>query len=256
MKILLIQNDPKQNKYENFENFKNLLKSINIQLDFVVLPELWTTGYNLKPYEIQSEYENSEILRGISDLAKEKRTYILAGSIFYRENGNYYNRSFLFDRNGKIIGYYSKMKLFKGLNEHLIFKPGNEYGVFETEFCKIGIMICYDLRFPEIARKLTFMGAKIIFIPSEWPISRIEHFKTLLKARAIENQLFVIGVNRYGIENDNFFGGNSLVVSPKGEIILDMGIGEKFSIIDINLNEADEYRKAFPVLMDAEWNFY
>jgi omega-amidase len=246
MRILLIQNNPTKNKFENFEKFKNILENINFEIDFVVLPELWTTGYNLEPYDIQSEYENSEIILGISKLSKEKETYILAGSLFYKENGNYYNRSFLFNKKGEIIGHYSKMKLFKPLNEHTIFKSGDKIGIFETEFGKIGVMICYDLRFPEIARKITFEGAKIIFVPSEWPISRIEHFKTLIRARAIENQLFVIGINRYG----DIFGGNSLVVSPRGEIIIDMGIGEKFAIVDIDLNEVDIYRKEFPVIND------
>jgi predicted amidohydrolase len=250
MKILLIQNDPKRNKFENYKQVEEIINSINVKLDFIALPELWTTGYKLKPYEEQSESENSQILKNLSKLAKEKSCYILAGSIFYKENNNYYNRSFLFDRNGNIVGYYSKMKLFKGLNEHLIFKAGDKLGIFDTEFGKIGVMICYDLRFPEIARKLTFDGVKIIFVPSQWPISRIEHFKVLLRARAIENQLFVIGINRYGLENENFFGGNSLVISPKGEIILDMGIGEKFSVIDIDINEVDEYRRSFPVLND------
>ncbi|MEO0144205.1 MAG: carbon-nitrogen family hydrolase [candidate division WOR-3 bacterium] len=250
MKILLIQNDPKRNKFENYKQVEEIINSINVKLDFIALPELWTTGYKLKPYEEQSESENSQILKNLSKLAKEKSCYILAGSIFYKENDNYYNRSFLFDRNGNIVGYYSKMKLFKGLNEHLIFKAGDKLGIFDTEFGRIGVMICYDLRFPEIARKLTFDGVKIIFVPSQWPISRIEHFKVLLRARAIENQLFVIGINRYGLENENFFGGNSLVISPKGEIILDMGIGEKFSVIDIDINEVDEYRRSFPVLND------
>ncbi|MEO0223735.1 MAG: nitrilase-related carbon-nitrogen hydrolase [candidate division WOR-3 bacterium] len=246
MKILIIQNNPNKNKFENFEKFKNILKNINFEIDFVVLPELWTTGYHLEPYDVQSEYENSEIILEISKLSREKKVYILAGSLFYKENGNYYNRSFLFNRKGEIVGYYSKMKLFKPLNEHIIFKPGEKIGVFETEFGKIGVMICYDLRFPEIARKITFEGARIIFVPSEWPLVRIEHFKTLIKARAIENQLFVVGINRYG----NEFGGNSLVVSPRGEIIIDMGMGEKFALVAIDLNEVDNYRKEFPVIND------
>lgn len=250
MKILLIQSNPKLNKYENLESLKKIVDSINLKLDIVVLPELWTTGYNLKPHEVQSEDENSTILKEISRLAKEKQTHILAGSIFYFENGKYYNRSFLFDRNGNIIGSYSKMKLFKGLNEHLIFTAGSEFGIFDTEFGKIGIMICYDLRFPEIARKLTFLGAKVIFIPSEWPLVRIEHYKNLLISRAIENQLFVVSVNRYGKENDIIFGGNSMVVSPRGEVIINMGIGENISIVDIDINEVEQYRKEFPVLND------
>ncbi len=248
MKVLLIQSNPKKNKFESYKEVEEIINAINVKLDFIVLPELWTTGYNLRPYEEQSEFENSEILINLSKISKQKNCYILAGSVFYRENDSYYNRSFLFDRNGNIVGYYSKMKLFKGLNEHLIFKPGDKFGIFETEFCKIGVMICYDLRFPEIARKLTFEGVKIIFVPSEWPFVRIDHFKILLKARAIENQLFVIGVNRYGRENDILFGGNSLVVSPRGEIILDMGIGEKFAIVDIDINEVDNYRSEFPVI--------
>lgn len=250
MKILLIQSNPKPNKYENLENFKNILSSINLNLDIVVLPELWTTGYNLKPYELQSEGENSTILMEISKLAKEKQTYILAGSLFYFENGKYYNRSFLFDRNGSIIGYYSKIKLFKGLNEHLVFTAGNEFGIFDIEFGKVGIMICYDLRFPEIARKLTFLGAKVIFIPSEWPLVRIENYKNLSISRATENQLFVVSVNRYGKENGIMFGGNSMVVSPRGDVIINMGIGENISIVDIDINEVEEYRKEFPVLND------
>ena len=118
-----------------------------------------------------------------------------------------------------IIRSYSKTHLFRLMNEHKYFTPGNTCDVFQTSFGRIGLVICYDIRFPELARGAALKGARILFVPAEWPYPRVSHWEFLLKARAIENQMFVVASNRVGSDKKNIFFEHSMVLDPAGETI-------------------------------------
>ncbi len=245
MKILVLQVDVLEDKEIQKERVREKLLKYSGEVELAVLPELWTTGYRLKPFSERAETDVAFLER----IANELEAYFLAGSIFYSD-GAYFNRSFLISPKGEVIGFYDKLSLFKPLGEHRVFQRGKDVGIFSLDSFKIGVAICYDLRFPEIFRKMALSGALLTIVPAQWPLVRIEHWKALLKARAIENQMFILGVNRYGREEDILFGGNSMLISPKGEEILNLGKGEAEALVEVDLEEAEVYRKEFPVLED------
>ncbi len=243
MKLLVAQVDVIPEKEKQIERVFSFIRRLKGEVDIIALPELWTTGYRLKE---ESPHTDVSVF---SDFAREMNAYLIAGSIYFREGERYFNRSFVFDRSGRLIGEYTKIHLFKSLDE--VFTAGEIIEPIETEFGKLGIVICYDIRFPELVRKLMLKGAEILFVPAHWPYARIDHWKSLLKARAIENQMYVVGVNRYGREGSILFGGNSLVYSPRGEKIAHLGEGEGYALVDIDIQEVRRYREEFPVLKDA-----
>ncbi len=243
MRLLVAQVDVIPDREKQVERVFGFLERFRGAVDIIALPELWTTGYRLKEEKPHTD------IKVFSEFARHMGAYLVAGSIYFREGEKYFNRSFVFDREGTLIGEYTKIHLFRSLDE--VFTAGEIIEAIPTEFGKIGVIICYDIRFPELARKLMLKGAEVLFVPAHWPHARIDHWNALLKARAIENQMYVVGVNRYGREGDILFGGNSGVYSPRGELVGRIGSGEGYLLVELNLEELRKYRKEFPVLEDA-----
>ncbi len=218
---------------------RNVEKALNVlkrsKADVLVFPELFITGYNLESIRRCDP-------KFIIDASKKTKAVIIAG---VPENG--YNTAFVVYR-GKILGKHRKTKLFPLLNEHEIFKAGRVVKPIETPFGLFGILICYELRFPEIARRLVKRGAKILFVIAQFPSERIEHWRILLRARAIENQVFVVGVN---CVNDHC-GGHSMVVDPLGKILRELGECEAYEEVEVDLGYVEEVRRKFPFLDCSE----
>jgi predicted amidohydrolase len=251
IKIAGIQMDITQNVEENLQKALNMMDvAVGEDVDVICLPELFTIGFDYSYIKKHSEKIPNKITDIISDMAKESGVYIIAGSIPERVGREIYNTSVLFGRDGEMIGKYSKIHLFPVMDEKKNFSGGKEVRVFETDFGKIGIMICYDLRFPELARKLSVMGAEIIFVPSEFPNPKLDHWRTLLQARAIENQIYVVGVNRVGRDEYSTFFGHSLVVDPKGVIIVESGDKEDVIMARSDLSRIGEVREKVFYLED------
>jgi predicted amidohydrolase len=211
----------------------------------VCLPELFNTGYSMSYIKAHVAGIPNEATVSLGEKAKEKGIYITAGIPHKTEEG-LFNSAVLFGPAGGIIGKYDKMHLFsiEGLSEIGVFQRGElDASVHETDLCKIGIMVCYDLRFPELARKLALKGADLIVVPSAWPRERIAAFRTLLAARAIENQLYVFGVNRVGKDNQIVFGGNTLLFNPLGKAVGGTA-GEKEGVVvaEVDLEKIKETR--------------
>lgn len=225
-----------QLRHEN--PIKNLKKAIEIirrsGADVVVFPELFNTGYDI---ESVKKSDPNEVIKAF----RESNAVIIAGM---PEKG--YNTAFVLYR-GKILGKHRKTKLFPLIGENKIFKAGRVVKPIETPFGTFGVMICYELRFPEIARKLVMKGAKILFVIARFPLERIEHWRTLVKARAIENQVFVVAVNCV-----NFHcGGHSMVVDPMGEVVIELGEDEAYEEVEVDLSYVEEVRKEYPFLEDC-----
>ncbi len=172
---------------------------------------------------------------------------VIVAGVAEKSGENLYNSAVIIHR-GEIIGKYRKTHLFPLTSERKYFKAGDRLEVFETPVGRIGLLICYEVRFPELARKLTKMGAEMIIIPAEFPKVRIEHWRVLLQARAIENQLFVIGVNC--VEGDLDYGGHSMLIDPAGKILVEGGEYQEVMMSDINLNDVERVRKETPFLND------
>lgn len=204
MRVQLIQ------KNINRKNFIEYLKKAeNSGAEFACLGELSSSG---------CLYAGGEVL-AFEDILKQL-TQINIPVMFgfpYLKNNILYN-SYIYYESGA-YQIYDKINLFKPMNEPNIYKPGQELKLFETVIGKIGVLICYDLRFPELFKELSDRGAKIIFVPAAWPIVRINDWKRLLIERAIENKVYIGGINAVGHDGTNEFGGTTMLVNPKGEII-------------------------------------
>ncbi|MEM1956963.1 MAG: nitrilase-related carbon-nitrogen hydrolase [Archaeoglobaceae archaeon] len=220
-------------------------RALQVKANLVILPELFTTGF----YEnnLQAVKSLDEELELLLKLSKEKDIVIVAGVA--EKSDKLYNSAVIVHR-GEIIGVYRKNLLFPLTKEKEIFAKGNTLEVFETPVGKIGILICYEVRFPQLARKLVKKGADMIAIPAEFPKQRIEHWKTLLKARAIENQIFVAGVNC--VEGDLDYGGCSMLVDPEGKVLAEGGIYQEILMADIDLADVQRTRERYPFLRDYE----
>lgn len=182
-----------------------------------VLPEMWSTGFdyrNLNELALRTEGIVEELL----ELSRSLKL-VICGSL-PEPNGSdkVFNTVFLAD-NGRLAGTYRKIHLFSLLGEDRAFAGGNNRLLADTSLGKIGVIICYDLRFPELSRRLAVEGAQVICVPAQWPKPREEHWRTLLRARAIENQLFVVAANACGIVGKLDFFGMSMIIDPKGELL-------------------------------------
>ena len=209
----------------------------------VVLPELWATGfaYDRLP-ELAGEIPG--LLAILRNLAAKHRVHI-AGSLPEFSAGSHYNTLYITGSSGT-VGQYRKQRLFHPMGEDGFFSPAATAALpILTEMGPVGALVCYDLRFPEILRAQTGLGADIAVISAQWPAPRIGHWRTLLQARAIENQMFVIGANRCGATGDTAFGGHSMVVAPDGAILLEADEYESFQGAALDLAMIAEARSLF-----------
>lgn len=260
MKIRLVQFQPQKDKTENIATSLFLARRQGIEsIDLLLFPELFSTGYQLENIATLAEDEKGETLSQFQQLALETKTTIFMGSIAYRTpEKKLQNTAFVISPQGNILGHYSKIHLFSLMEEEKYFTSGQNTFLFEVGNISCGAMICYDLRFPEIARKLVIQGAQVLFVPMEWPAPRTEIFRTLLKARAIENQCFVVGNNicGLGLQPHVRFEGKSMVVNPFGETVAELG--EQADILDVELDLAlvQKCRKQIPCFQDRRPELY
>lgn len=217
----------------------------------IVLSEMWSTGYAWRKLGGLSE-RTPEILK---ELMMASKKGLIIGSMPEKDGNDIYNTAYVID-GGRLIGKYRKIHLFTPMKEDYFLKPGKETVLFRTSLGKIGVLICYDVRFPELARKLTLEGAEMLVVPAEWPHPRLDHWKTILKARAIENQLFVIAANRCGKQGMVKFCGNSMIVNPWGEVVIKAGEEDATVIAEIDLGLVTKYRAEMPSLKSRRPEVY
>ncbi len=188
--------------------------------EMVVFPEMIDTGYEMETIRRTASTAEGEPFRKISQAAAKSEIYVVCG-LSEKEGDKIYNATVAFDPAGQLIGKYRKTHLaaYPPLNEQTAITPGNKFEIIEINGLKIGLIVCYDLRFPEVARKLALQGVDAIVICSAWPFPRLVHWEILIRARAIENQLYVIAANRVGKDGEAFFCGASRIVDPYGVIV-------------------------------------
>lgn len=228
--------------------------------DVIVLPEMWNTGYDLDRIDELADVHGERTCEAMSALAKKHKVHIVAGSIAQKQSDGVTNTLYVFNREGEKIADYSKIHLFRLMGEDRCLLPGQQRSHAMIAGKRAGFVICYDIRFPELSRKLALEGASMLFVPAQWPHPRLAHWRTLLTARAIENQMFVIACNRagddvYGGRTTSFFG-HSLVVDPWGEIIAEAGEEETIVRATIQLDEVERVRKKIPVFEDRRPSLY
>ncbi len=219
-----------------------------------VLPEMWACSFPYRTLASMAE-RTPETLDRIRRIAR-REGIMVAGSLPEADGETIYNTSYIIDTGGQIAGTYRKVHLFTLYQEHKHFGRGKSAGTVQTGDAGIGAMICYDLRFPELARRIALDGAEIICVSALWPLERIDHWSLLLKARAVENQLFVIGTNGCGIEGRITWGGNSAIFSPWGETLAAAGTEEQTIVGVLHGGEIEEVRKLIPCFEDRSPEAY
>lgn len=214
--------------------------------ELLVLPEMWSSGFDYPALARHAE-KTPEILERLSKTAARK-AIIIAGSLPEAEAEKIYNSLYVIDNNGEIAGKYRKVHLFPPIEEDKYLCAGDRTHVCQTHAGRLGLMICYDLRFPEFCRSLAVKGAEIVIVSAQWPSSRIHHWDVLVQARAIENQLFLIAANRHGKEGDLIFNGHSQIVSPAGEVLTKSVSPDTTITASIDIKEIETVRNQFNCL--------
>ncbi len=240
----------------NQENGLTHVRRAALNADTIVLPEIWTIGYALKNVAQAAETMDGPVISQLADIARDNSVNIIAGSLPLRVDNQIYNSAIVFDRQGNSTASYNKVHLFSMYGEERFFAPGTTLSLFSLDDMTAGLGICYDLRFPELFRSLALRGAQIVFIPAEWPAARGGHWRTLVQARAIENHMYVCAVNCVGEHKGSSFYGNSLLVSPDGEILAEGGDKEAIIYGEINLEKVLESRQAMPSFNDRRPDVY
>jgi len=250
MKITIIQPDIAwEDKKANLNHMQNLLENIPADTHLVILPEMFTTGFSMST-EALAETPFSQTNTWMTSLAG-KLNLGICGSLIVKENNSYYNRFFFVSPNDK-SAFYDKRHLFSIGGEDKKFIRGNTRAIFQYSGFRINPVICYDLRFPVWTRNRN--DYDLLICVANWPESRREVWRTLLKARAIENQCFVAGVNRVGTDPEgNSYAGDSMVINPKGQVIASIPeYQEGIASTEISLQELEDFRAKFPVWKDAD----
>ena len=246
-----------ENKQANLLLLEEKIKGIKERTEIVVLPEMFSTGFSMQP-KLFAETMEGETVAWMKRIAAEKKI-ILTGSIIIQEENSFYNRLLWVLPNGQ-LGYYNKRHLFAFAGEEKHYTAGNTRLIASVKGWKINLQVCYDLRFPVWARQTTLPDKPnetdlydVLLYVANWPQKRNHAWKTLLHARAIENQCFVVGVNRVGTDGNGIYhSGDSLVINPLGETLYQKSNEEDIHTITLQKTMLEEGRNNFPFWRDAD----
>ena len=234
--------DPAGNLLGALEMLRNCARQ---GVDLFVLTELWSTGL-LDPTEPSTlelaEEVDGPTVEALREFCQESQTHLLAGTLPIRSGDGIRNTALLIDPTGAVILETSKIHLFRPMGEDQVFVPGDKLGAAEVNGVGVGVIICYDLRFPGLTRRLAHAGCEVILVPGLWPEERIEHWEVLLRARAIENQVFAVGVNGILSQHGMFFPGHSMIVGPTGEALNSPEMRESAIVRRIDLGQVRRLR--------------
>ncbi len=267
IKLALCQMNVVDNKEENLKKASSMIaESVRQDADFIILPEMFNCPYSNDKFIEYCETENdSKTLNTLSLLAGKNNVYILAGSIPEKESDKLFNTSYLFDKSGNIIAKHRKMHLFDiDVKDRITFKEsdvltaGDDFTIADTEFGKIGIGICYDIRFPELARIMVENGALILIYPGAFNMTTgPAHWELLFRSRALDNQVYCVGVAPALNENASYHSyGHSIIASPWGDVISQAETEEELIISEIDLSEIKKIREELPLLKNKREDLY
>ena len=239
-----------ENKPANFAKVRSLLAAAAPAPDsLVLLPEMFATGFSMNVTGIR-EGNPPETAAFLAQTAKELGVFLLGGVVTTTPDGRGRNQSVVFTPQGKENARYTKMQPFNLGGEGQHYTAGTEIITFDWQGFTVAPFVCYDLRFPELFRQAARHGAQLYAVIANWPVTRIQHWITLLQARAIENQAYVAGVNRCGSDPRYTYTGASLIINPRGEIIADAGTHEGVIHAEVELAKLLDYRAEVPFLKD------
>ena len=239
-----------ENKKANLDMFSSLIKKVPKESKIVVLPEMFTTGFSTTPKNLAESMEGESVKWMLKQAIISNKNIV--GSLIIKEDNTFFNRLIVAQPNEELF-YYDKRHLFRYADEHLNYEGGNDQLILNIEGVKFAFFVCYDLRFPVWSRNIKLKYDAAIYI-ANWPEKRRDHWITLLKARAIENQAFIVGVNRIGCDGKGIsHSGDSMVFNPMGKKISTTHPNE--SIVEttkLNLELLNNYRAKFPAYLDVD----
>lgn len=221
----------------------------------IVLPEMWSTGFAYGKLPELAAAETPRVVKELCELSARHSLVIIGSQPIAVDDGRVANAVHVIDR-GQVIAVYTKLHLFSLLGEDRYFQAGNDWCVVDTSLGRVGTIICYDLRFPELCRRLTLAGAQVICIPAQWPKPRQEHWRTLLRARAIENQLYIVACNVCGRVGKLDFFGMSMVINHQGEVLAEAGEEPMIIAAELDWEPMETWRKQIPCLQDRRPECY
>jgi predicted amidohydrolase len=259
LKIALIQMDVTVGRPpENLARARAYLQqAAEAGAQLAVLPELWASGYDLANAERHADPLNDGTFAEMAALAQNHGLY-LSGSLLERAEGGFFNTAVLYGPDGALLGHYRKTHLFRLMQEHRYLRAGDATPVFDLPWGPTALAICYDLRFPELFRQFARRGATLVILPAQWPARRVAHWRTLLRARAIENQMVVAACNRVGRDGEDGdpFGGHSLVCDAWGREIMEGDETETLLTAEVDLATVHQARSFIPVFDDRRPDLY
>ena len=267
MKIAQIQAHVYEEKEKNLEELERNLERIKDEnIDLVTLGEMFNCPYQTPCFPVYAEKERGETWQKLSALAKKYQIYLSAGSVPEKDKeGHVYNTAYVFDRLGNQIAKHRKVHLFdiavKGgqrYRESATLTAGDQITVFDTEFGKMGICICFDCRFPEIVRLMTLQGARVILVPAAFNMTTgPAHWELMFRGRAVDNQCYMIGTSDARDEQAGYVSwGHSLVVSPWGDVVAQMDEKPGIQITEIDLDRVEAIREQLPLLSARRTDLY
>ena len=267
MRVAQLQILVDHDKLENIQKLDEKMNTLRDEhVDLVTVGEMFNCPYNSKNFPEYAEPDGGEVWRMLSGLARKYGVYLSAGSVPERdENGSIYNTAYVFDRNGKQIAKHRKLHLFdisvpggQHFFESETLSKGDHYTVFDTEYGKIGLCICFDFRFPELARSMVLDGAKILLVPAAFNMTTgPAHWEITLRARAIDNQCFVVATSPARDATGIYVAwGHSMIVSPWGTIIREARESEEVIVEEIDLAQVERIRQQLPLLDARRTDIY
>ena len=237
-----------ENPELNFELFGKKINSMKEEIDLIILPETFSTGFTMNVHKL-SDIPDGKTAEFLRTLAKQKKSFI-AGSAIIKDKNKYYNRLLISSSDGEIF-HYDKRHLFRMGREHEVYSPGNKQLILKIKKWRVAFFVCYDLRFPVWSRNNNSYDISVFV--ANWPEIRQNHWNALLLARAIENQSYVIGVNRIGIDGNGIISsGDSVVINPWGEYILNAKRKDGIFTADLSHKILTDYKKKFPAYKDTD----
>lgn len=243
---------------KNIETLHHLAaQAMDARPDVLLLPELWLTGFYPRPIRSYADVNGQKTCTILSALAQKYQVNVVGGTVPVTLDNKVFNTGYIFDRRGQLVNTYRKTHLFSPSGEDKDFTAGEQLVTFYLDGIKCGILVCYDIRFPEAARKLALADISLLFIPAAWPLKRLLHWQTLIQARAIENQLFVIACNAAGMDGSGQqLAGHSAIIDPWGEIIAEADTEE--TILHGNIQPATQaqIRETINVFHDRRPSLY
>lgn len=232
-------------------------EAVRKDVDILVFPEMWNIGFFPKNTAEIADRDGEPSRALLSRLARRLNVNIVGGSVADLRNGKVYNTTYVFNRSGRLVSKYDKVHLFSHSKEDQYFVAGDDIALFDLEGVRYGHLICYDLRFPELFRMLAVKGALVVFVPAQWPLSRKEHWGALLRARAIENQSYMVGVNASHVSAQRVpCGGGSGCFDPWGERLSEAGMGEEVITVELDMDVVNDVRERIDVFQDRRAALY